>query len=190
MRRASQALRSTADSRAGPIPKKCRASTGSPTSRSTRAARRSPTSWALENGLFDPKGATGCFANHRDWQLPGISEVQTILVGPDAAPGQAPTCASAPCLDPDFAALDGPTASNRYWSSAPAPPFGAWIAALTNGPVEDSDAEDDRFARAVCRGSRDRDLRASVEERSALAIPPAAAAAKSNANSTTWRLVD
>ena len=70
------------------------------------------------NGKFDPFAMTGCFADHCDWRLPEISELQTILVGRDAAPGQVTTCSDAPCIDPDFAAVGGPTASSGYWSAS------------------------------------------------------------------------
>jgi hypothetical protein len=70
------------------------------------------------NGEFDPGAATGCFAGHCDWRLPKISELQTILVGADAAPGQTPTCSVAPCVDSDFAAVGGPTGSEDHWSTS------------------------------------------------------------------------
>lgn len=69
------------------------------------------------NGQFDPVAATGCFADSCDWKLPKISELQTILIGPHAAPGQATTCSATPCIDPDFAAVGGPTGSSGYWSA-------------------------------------------------------------------------
>jgi hypothetical protein len=74
------------------------------------------------------------FAGHTNWRLPIISEFQSILVGPgveavvNADPadpnsglngtGQATICAGPPCIDPDFAALGGPTASGEYWSAS------------------------------------------------------------------------
>ncbi len=70
------------------------------------------------NGKFDPRAAAGCFADRCDWEVPKISELQTILIGPESAPGQAATCSSAPCIDPDFAAIGGPTASASYWSTS------------------------------------------------------------------------
>jgi hypothetical protein len=78
-----------------------------------------------------------CFADRSDWQLPKISELQTILIGPEAAPGQATTCSAAPCIDPGFAAIGEPTVSLSYGS---APTFAgnpdyAWLASFTNGVV-------------------------------------------------------
>ncbi len=72
------------------------------------------------NGRFDPDAAAGCFADRCDWRLPKISELQTILIGPEAAPGQATICGGAPCIDPDFAALGGTTESSFYWSMSSA----------------------------------------------------------------------
>lgn len=89
------------------------------------------------NGEFDPDAALGCFADHCGWALPKISELQTILIGPDAAPGQADTCSSDPCIDPDFAAVGGPTASANYWSASSVAglPSIAWRANFNLGLV-------------------------------------------------------
>ena len=70
------------------------------------------------NGEFDPLADAGCFANSCDWRAPSIPELQSILIGPDAAPGQVDTCTSAPCIDSDFAAVGGPTALSVYWSTS------------------------------------------------------------------------
>jgi len=107
------------------------------------------------NGEYDPSAATGCFAGHCDWQLPKISELQTILIGPDAAPGQAPTCSTPPCIDPGFAAVGGPTASSYYWSastSAGGPGF-AWFARFDDGTVGDPLKTFGTYVRAVRAGS-------------------------------------
>jgi hypothetical protein len=63
---------------------------------------------------------TGCFAGHCDWRLPAIGELRTILLGVNAAPGQDPSCAASPCIDPEFPelAVSGATASYVYWSSS------------------------------------------------------------------------
>jgi hypothetical protein len=66
--------------------------------------------------FLDDLNTAPCFAGHCDWRLPQIADLQTILIGPDAAPGQDANCSAAPCIDPEFAAVGGPTASSDYWS--------------------------------------------------------------------------
>jgi hypothetical protein len=107
------------------------------------------------NGEFDPDAATGCFAGRCDWRLPEISEFQTILIGPEAAPGQASTCSAAPCIDPDFAAVGGPTASSFSWSASPfaGDPANAWGAYFDHGNVNDFGKTFDYYVRAVRAGS-------------------------------------
>ena len=107
------------------------------------------------NGELFPSAATGCFANCCDWRLPKISELQTILVGVDAAPGQATTCFVRPCVDPDFAAVAGPTASAFYWSGSTLAgiPFFAWLVDLIVGDVFSSGKAFDARVRAVRTGS-------------------------------------
>jgi hypothetical protein len=110
------------------------------------------------NGVFNPVPATGCFANRCDWRLPEISELQTILVGSEAAPAQAATCSVAPCIDPAFAAVGGPTASSGYWSesSVAGDPLYAWGASFVNGLVNFNgltSKTNDFFVRAVRVGS-------------------------------------
>jgi hypothetical protein len=110
------------------------------------------------NARFDPFNPTGCFADRCDWRLPEISELQTILIGPDAAPGQATTCSSAPCVDPDFAAIDGPTASSGssiYWAASTVlfAPDLAWGAFIGGGNVFVNGKAGDTYVRAVRTGS-------------------------------------
>jgi hypothetical protein len=102
-------------------------------------------------------GFAHCFADRCDWRVPKISELQTILIGPDAAPGQAPTCSAAPCIDPDFAAVGGPTASTWHVSAAALEgtglPVVKVIADFDNGTVLSGVANVLLSARAVRTGS-------------------------------------
>jgi hypothetical protein len=103
------------------------------------------------NGL---EGTFDCFV-HCDWRLPEIGELRTILIGPDAAPGQATTCSSAPCLDPDFAAIGGPTPPANYWSASTdaGTPANAWFVDVNNGLVGDIAKTTGFLVRAVRTGS-------------------------------------
>jgi len=113
------------------------------------------------NGVHDilregGEPATGCFADHCDWELPKISELQTILIGTMAAPGQPAACPAAPCIDPAFAAVGGPTASSFYWSASTLPGFPtttAFFAAFRTGGVWSAIKSDDNNVRAVRTGS-------------------------------------
>ncbi len=98
---------------------------------------------------------TGCFAAHCDWRLPIIGELRTILVGPYAAPGQATTCSAAPCIDPGFAAVGGPTGSSIYWSASTdaGAPDRAWSAYFGNGLVFERNKTNFNHVRAVRAGS-------------------------------------
>jgi Protein of unknown function (DUF1566)/Collagen triple helix repeat (20 copies) len=61
------------------------------------------------NQDFSATGASACFANHCDWRIPTIAELQTIFVS------TIPGCGiSLACIDPAF----GPTQANNYWSSS------------------------------------------------------------------------
>jgi hypothetical protein len=100
---------------------------------------------------------TVCLAHHCDWRLPVITELTTILVGPEAAAGQSLTCLSAPCIDPGFAAVGGPTASSDYYSAssfATNPNF-LWTAVFQNGFTHDDSGKTGEagFFRAVRAGS-------------------------------------
>jgi hypothetical protein len=63
---------------------------------------------ALDGVSSDGRTITGCFANHCDWRLPTIVELQGIV------DGSATGCGSgSPCIDPVF----GPTQAYFYWSA-------------------------------------------------------------------------
>ena len=110
------------------------------------------------NGEFDPDAATGCFAGHCDWGLPKISELQTSMIGFEAAPGQATICSAAPCIDPDFAAVGGPTALLFYWSASTlvGDPNSAWTGLFNSGQVtSNAKGQGSNYVRAVRAGSCD-----------------------------------
>lgn len=59
--------------------------------------------------IVNNTGAGVCFANHCDWRIPTIAELQTIFDTALSACGY-----SLPCIDPAF----GPTQANNYWSTS------------------------------------------------------------------------
>jgi hypothetical protein len=93
-------------------------------------------------------GPTACFANHCDWRIPTIAELNTIIE--TSAPG---CTTGSPCIDPAF----GPTQASGYWSSSSLAGFpnGAWFVNFSNGFVNGYGGKfgtDDGYARAVRSG--------------------------------------
>jgi hypothetical protein len=112
------------------------------------------------------------FSGHENWRLPIISEVQSIQVGPgvetvaNTAPpdpeagqnltGQSLECVEAPCIDPRFAAVGGPTAPGDYWSASTHGvfPLQAWTSNPPPGyDFHFDDKSTPNFVRAVRAGS-------------------------------------
>jgi hypothetical protein len=86
-----------------------------------------------------------CFANHCDWRIPTIDELQSILLA------FYPRCYSTPCIDPTF----GPTEGSGYWSSGSlaGSPGSAWGVSFGNGGGNFVKKSNAYYARAV-RGGR------------------------------------
>jgi hypothetical protein len=108
-----------------------------------------------EEAIGDPAAdPTVCFAHHCDWRLPAIGEIRTIMIGPDAAPGQTTTCSLAPCIDPDFAAVGGPSfASNGSASTDANNSDRNWVGIFYDGTVLNTIKSSDFAVRAVRAGS-------------------------------------
>jgi hypothetical protein len=91
-------------------------------------------------------GTATCFANHCDWRIPNIGELQGILLAPYP-------CGSNPCIDPAF----GPTLGFLFWSSSSLAgvPSGAWYVSFFDGSFNGGNGNKPSFnsARAV-RGGR------------------------------------
>ncbi len=103
---------------------------------------------ALNNGLSTDGGAqppSPAFANHCDWRLPSIVELQGIVVLSASGCGS-----GGPCIDPTFGAIQ----SYYYWSATtPADfPLGAWNVYFFNGFVSNASKPLNLYVRAVRSG--------------------------------------
>jgi hypothetical protein len=98
---------------------------------------------AILNRDEDDSGTSTCFANHCDWRIPTVVELESILLAPYP-------CGTSPCIDPAF----GPTQPSVYWSStSTVTPDSAWFVNFTGGTHQNYLKTYPTYARAV-RGSR------------------------------------
>ena len=98
------------------------------------------------NSDVSANGASTCFANHCDWRVANIAELQSIVEI------TAPNCAAgSPCIDPAF----GPTMGLMYWSSSAlaGDPGAAWGIDFGGGGQTYDGEFSGHYARAV-RGGR------------------------------------
>jgi hypothetical protein len=100
-----------------------------------------------EKSLDEGVTLTGCFANHCDWRLLSIRELQTILLA-------AYPCTS-PCIDPIFGPTNVNPSLQGYWSSTSVSdvPAAAWGVNFDDGSIFDDDKSHANYVRAVRTGS-------------------------------------
>jgi hypothetical protein len=102
---------------------------------------------ATLNSDVSVAGTTTCFANHCDWRIPNIAELQAM---------SASGCGTGlPCIDPAF----GPTQLSNYWSSSTfgsVNPNFAWFVDLHYGTVvfTNGGTENNQFYARAVRGGR------------------------------------
>jgi Protein of unknown function (DUF1566)/Collagen triple helix repeat (20 copies) len=101
---------------------------------------------ATLNADVSSDGTATCFANHCDWRIPTVAELNAII--DSSAQGCDTTSA---CIDLSF----GPTQQSDYWSSTSAAGFAntAWIVNYHYAGDNEASKGNDLFARAV-RGGR------------------------------------
>jgi hypothetical protein len=85
-------------------------------------------------------GISTCFANHCDWRIPLLAELQSILLAPYP-------CGTSPCIDPAF----GPTQAGLYRSSSSviSDARNGWLVGFDDASVGTSFKTFGGFARAV-----------------------------------------
>jgi hypothetical protein len=101
---------------------------------------------AKMNCSVSEDGSCPVDGKYRDWRIPTLAELRTIV---DLS---APGCGSgSPCIDPTF----GPTAASVYWSSSSDAnfPASAWDVYFSNGVVVATDKTFSLYVRAVRGGS-------------------------------------
>jgi len=93
-----------------------------------------------------------CFANHCDWRIPTIAELQTIIERTASGCGS-----GSPCIDPAF----GPTQASAYWSSSafagstfPSAPDNAWDVWFGTGDAYPDDGKAGAYYARAVRSSR------------------------------------
>jgi hypothetical protein len=105
--------------------------------------------YSPSTGQVVSAGPGSCFANHCDWRIPTIAELQTIIE--TTASG----CDSgSPCIDPAF----GPTQPSNYWSSSSTAgnTQNAWVVYFFDGQIFGAGGVGEKispyYARAVRNG--------------------------------------
>ena len=101
---------------------------------------------ATLNSDVTESAASTCFANHCDWRIPNVVELQSILISS--------SCDRSTCIDPLFG-LSGPSGFSTYWSSSTLADSAAyaWYVDFGAGDTEAGDKRLSDYARAV-RGGR------------------------------------
>jgi hypothetical protein len=95
------------------------------------------------------------FAGAKDWRLPTVAELQTIVLDfacTGAFGGGTCSCPSTPCVDPALDATN--TQSNFYWSATTGAgnPFTAWVVDFSDGFVGSGSKTFSGYVRAVRSG--------------------------------------